>query len=651
MTDPFRPLGQPVPAYQPYQPYQYGEVQHPPPEQQPLDPVPAPEPHANPWSPWRMLRFLVRRVIVDPVREGSLRDTGWSPGLRAIVIVGLVLYLLSVGMAVFAQPIRDRTDTVLQLDVTVPVMVMPVMVTILLFALACLFTASLHMVWWVRLATTVLTIAVLVQPVDTTDGWQFGDIIPVIGAVLLCALVAARWRGRFRWWEFVLALLVIAGSVIGPILIASIDSIPAMRPLIMYAGVLQIFGFLWILAVPVAFLAGAAMAELTASTVTWTVTTVWQGLNVWRRRVLPFGMALMILLLGYLLGRTVWGIVDGDLSYAPVVLAGGIGYAVVPVALCWLVTWRADRVPSGDKAIRPDPDDIPAAWSSAAPALALLLAVGVLGDSLVGMILNAFGISGPIERVLEWSSSPLGSMIRSLGTALIALAAALWLSSRGRRITPLGLAAFAGLLATDVIFSRVGLSWSYEGVIAGIALVATVILGWLLIRRQLTAERGLALFTVLLLLAAFEHREIVFEPFTALIGLAGVGSALLVGLIWRLLTDNEFARGDSAWFPQSGRVLVAIANATFGVAVLALDALMGGHWMGDLTPFEGSGDRYLGISMFLAVAYAGLTLALRGRVVKGHEDDAAPPAEPVGYEGNVFPTTRGDELWHSGWER
>lgn len=612
-----------------------------------MDPVPPSPSHASPWSPWKMLRFLARRVILDPVREGSLRDTGWPPGLRAIVIAGLVLYLVSVLLAVFAQPVRDRTELVLQIDTTVPVLVMPLLVTILLFALTCLFTAALHMVWWVRLLVTVLTVAVLVQPVDLGDGWQATDVISVVGALLLLGLVAARWVGRFVWWEFVIALALIGGTFVARFLIASTEAVPIQRPLIMYSGAVQVFAFLWILAVPVAFLAGAAMAELTTSTITWTVTTVWQGLNVWRRRILPFGFALLIALFAFLVGRTAWDLVRGDLDAGWAALLAGTAYAIPPIVLCWLVTWRADRVPRGDRAVRPDPDDIPAAWGNTAPALALLLAIGLIGDSLVGVTLNAFGISGVIERVLEISSSPIGSMVRSFSTAAVALAAALWLSGRGRRIVPLGLAAFGGLLATDVLFSRLGLFWSYEGLLTGITLAAMGVFGWLLIRRELTAERGLALVTVLLLVAVFEYRDVIFEPITALIGLAGVGSALMVGLIWRLLTDNGFARGDSKRFPQAGRVLLAIANATFGVAVLALDALMGGHWMGDLTPFEGSGDRYLGVSMFLAVMYTGLALALHGRVVKGHEDEAPPAVD----EGNVFPTTRGDELWHTGWER
>ncbi|MGJ3507198.1 hypothetical protein [Enemella sp. A6] len=613
--------------------------------------MPPTGPDLPPWSPWTMLRFLFRRVIVDQVSDGRLRDTGWSPGLRAIVIAGLALYVLSLALAVFAQPIRARTDLVLQLNFTVPVMVMPVMVTILLFALAALFTAGLHMVWWLRLAITVMTVAVLVQPVTLGDGWQATDIIAVTGAVLLCVLMLVRWRARFAWWEFVVALLVIGAAVIGPILIVAANSIPSARPLAMFSGALQVFALLWLLAVPVAFLAGASMAELTASTVTWTVTTVWQGLNSWRRRLLPIGFALLVGLLIYLFGRTGWGMVNGDLSYAPMVLLAGVAYSVPPLLLCWLVTWRADRVPTGDKAVRPDPDDIPAVWTDIAPAMAGLLALILIGDTLLGTILNAFGVDWLTQRSQASANSVVISMIRSYTTAVISLIAALWLSGRGRRIMPMGLAAFAGLMVTDVTYSVLGVSWSYEGVIGGLALAGLLVFGWLLLRGELTADRGLALFSVLLLLAVFEHREIVFEPFTALIGLLGVGSALLVGLIWRLLTDNEFARGDSAWFPQSARVLVALANATFGAAVLALDALMGGHWIGDLTPFEGAGDRYLGISLFLTVAYAGLTLALRGRVVKSHEHEAPPPDDPASAEGNVFPTVRGDELWHTGWQR
>lgn len=601
-------------------------------------------PHARPWTGWRMIRFLARRVLGDPVREGRLRDTGWPPGLRAVVVAGIVCFSVGVAMSIFAGQIRTRTELVLQLDSTVPVMALPVIVAILLFALSCLFTAGLHMTWWVKVPVTIVTLAVLVQPLNLNDGWQTADVVVLVGMLVTLGLAALRWRGRFVWWEFVATLVIVGVTVVVPMMLIAQSSIPTVRPMIMYGGVLQLSTLIWMLAVPVAFLAGAAMAELTASTITWSVTTVWQGLNVWRRRILPFGAGLILVLVVAWVARLAWGRYQQDLDYNWLILLTGASYGLLPFAFCGLVSWRADRVLRDAVPSRPDPDDIPGAWSGPAPVVALLFAAGILGDSFLFAIAREFGLGEFIQPLVEWSEHPWNSPIRSIVTALIVLTWAWWLASRGNRIVPMGLAAFSGLLLTDMALSRIGIAWSYAGLMTGIVFAALVLLCWLWLQRRLTAERGLALLTVLLLATVFEYREVIFEPLTALIGLAGVGSALLVGLIWRLLTDNGYTQGDSARFPQAGRVLVALANVTFGVAVLALDALFGGDWIGDLVPFEGAGDRYLGVSMFLTVMYAGLALALRGRGSR-EADLTADGLE----EGNQFPSVRGDELWHTGW--
>lgn len=601
-------------------------------------------PQVNPRTPWRMLQFLVRRVIVDPVREGRLRDTGWSAGLRAVVVAGIVCFSVAVAMTVFARHIRTHTQLVLQLDATVPVMALPILVAIFLFALTCLLTAALHMTLWVRIPVTLTTLAVLIQQLEVSNGWQPSDFVVVVGMGLTLLLVAVRWRGTFVWWEFVAALTIIGATVVVPLMLISQASTPSVRPLLMYGGVLQISTLLWTLAVPVAFLAGAAMAELTASTVTWSVTTVWQGLNIWRRRILPFGLGLMVVLVLGWAARLLWGQYQQDLDYHWTMLLAGAAYAVLPLVCCAVVSRRADRASVARVTSRPDPDDVPGAWGSFAPVLALVFAVGILGDRFLFTLAREFGLGEWIRPLEVWSEHSWNSPIRSILTSLAVFSGAWWLAGRGRRIVPMGLAAFAGLLLTDTTMSRLGIAWSYAGLLTGIVLTVVVIFVWLRIRRELTAERGLSLLTVLLLVWVFEYRDVIFEPLTALIGLAGVGSALLVGLVWRLLTDNGYTHGDSVRFPQAGRVLVALANVTFGVAVLALDALMGGAWFGDLVPFEGAGDRYLGVSMFLTVMYAGLALALRGRALRptGQAPDTAD-------EGNQFPSVRGDELWHTGW--
>lgn len=96
-----------------------------------------------------ILREVVVRVIVDPIRGGRLRTTGWPPGLAAVVLIGIIVYstgLLGAGLSDQLR-IRLEHDSV---DGFPPALFgfAIVMVTIVV-ALVC--TGSLHAPWPLRL--------------------------------------------------------------------------------------------------------------------------------------------------------------------------------------------------------------------------------------------------------------------------------------------------------------------------------------------------------------------------------------------------------------------------------------------------------------------------------------------------------------------
>ena len=109
--------------------------------------------------------------------------------------------------------------------------------------------------------------------------------------------------------------------------------------------------------------------------------------------------------------------------------------------------------------------------------------------------------------------------------------------------------------------------------------------------------------------------------------------------LWRLLTDNGYAAGDSPGFPRASRVLLVLANALVGVVFAALLALRGGAWALDLRQAESIGDTIVGFPLVLALMFSGLTLAVRGGGVSGGGGsvEVEDPAQLLDHGGRVDP--------------
>lgn len=111
---------------------------------------------------------------------------------------------------------------------------------------------------------------------------------------------------------------------------------------------------------------------------------------------------------------------------------------------------------------------------------------------------------------------------------------------------------------------------------------------------------------VALVVWLYRFRELLSEP-TAIIAAAAAGNLLLLSLLWRVLTDGELARGDSAEFPRASRVLVYAAMSLLAVASLAVSAQLRVQGSAlDQTPLVRLGDRTLGGALYLAAMLAAL---------------------------------------------
>jgi hypothetical protein len=573
---------------------------------------------------WALIRFVLRRTFGDPVREGRLRDTGWPAGLRAVVVVGLLIYLATMLSAVFASLLR-RSDRLMfsPPDQTLPAMTLPLLCLAMIMSLTCLFTGALHLVIPLRLAFAVIVISVVLNRVNWTQ-MESVDWGTLAIAALLAGTVAVRWRATFHWLEFVWTLILIGSAVVG-------HQVVRLAPLKLFAPDIQLtdLGVLtnaaWALAVPVAALAGAALVEITTSSVTWTVSGVWRGVVVQRRRAPTWGLALLIMLAAGRGVQVVWRLAHNHRTDTAAQFLRAAALVAVTMAACAGAAWLADRRTAGDPRRRPDLGDLLPVWRRCAPAFALALGASVSLLFLLRLVLDGFGLRSLGEVVGRIPSSTGTEVIAAIGSIGTLVAAGV-VSLRGWRIAGLLLAAFGSMYAASAVLSLVEVFIDADDMLALISAAATVLAAWLAVRRRLGAESQLALAGVLLLGIGYEYRSWINEPLAQLFSLSSVSGALLVGLLWRILTDNGYTRADSLRFPQPSRVQLALANAIVGVTSVAQVALLGGRSALDLSQIENIGDRQIGLPLVLAVAFAGLSLAARGRTVNRRVTESASPA-------------------------
>lgn len=316
-----------------------------------LDPAPAPAPPSGPaqiaGSVWSLVRFVLRRTFADPVRDGRLDPRGWPVGLRPIATVALLAYVLVMLTAVFASYVRGHSRLLfLPPNQTLPAPAVALVCVALILALTCLFTAGLHLRIPLRVATVVVTVAVLLYPLD----WSGPQAATWAGAGLAASLPvipALRWRRGFHWLEFVASLLVIGNAVIAH-QVLGLAELSAVDPALQVSELTNLTLPLGALAVPAAVLAGAALVEITTAAATWTVSGAWSRLGRSRRHI---GTATVVALAVLIVGRAAQEVQRMSSRSDPVrasQLVLGAAIALAVGLACVTATWLADRRPTGD---------------------------------------------------------------------------------------------------------------------------------------------------------------------------------------------------------------------------------------------------------------------------------------------------------------
>lgn len=603
------------------------------------------------------LTGFLGRLIVEPVRRGRLRDHAWPQGLRPVVAVGVGAFWLAVALIVAAPLVRDLSPLTVSVGSTVlslPRTLLPTILWLVLLAAVLAQTAALHarLVVAIVITSTVSLVVLFLGGLDLgADAGAItvtpGKVVSVVVVLALVALLVARRRRAFAWWEFPVVLTLIGAAAVTAIGRSSsasaafgLDFAPVATSLVI-SSIGQ-------LAVPAAIAAGVAVAELAVVATVAAVAALRRASTPSTQVAVEAGVAdappgpprTRRLLVAALLVVGAWRCLE--LALAPVVGepldADAVGPSIVLLGALGLLWWALAAVRrSATVSVDDVLDHLDGIALPVAVALSVTLAPVVL--ALLSVQIAAAWGAPPEPSALALAAAEtlrgtvaLTAVRLAVGAALVG--AAVVLARRGRRGAPelVGAIGVVTLVSTAPRALGLDFGWSSDALAALLALGSLALTGVLLLRGQLDERRLALLVSALLLSAAAAWRDVIADPLGVLLGASGLALVLL-GFVWGFLTDAEGTHGDSARYPRPTRVLLFLANAVFGVAVLAFGALARDVSAGiDLDAFARSGDELLGTALIVAAAMAVWAGALPSRRPRarplGRLSAAGPSVEP-----------------------
>ncbi len=601
---------------------------------------------------------LVRRVLVQPVRNGRLRRDGWPLGLTPVVAIGLVVYLVAMTLATVAGTARGRLPH--DNPSGFPAALLPVMLIATSIVAALAVTGSLHAPRPVRLLGLLLPLLGVFPIGLWTTAQNWWAILPASGGwVILTGFALWRWRSSPVWWEYAVVQGLLGASSLASTWLALR---PGLRRGYLDAGTVtqELLISLAVFALPTAVLAGMALSELAFSTSVWLTESISARVPARVTAVLTVAVAALAAVSGVLRWQ--------DRRLGPDnVSAAAVAVALVALAGAgwWFLDRLADRrssrgpaedQPTPERSDRHSPDrhspdsHSPESQSPDSTSLIRLAqSARLIGGVAAGVItlptvlalivlLISYGLAAVSDRFGLTSPSVLfGTVLtappaaeRAVGYLLafvIALPASVALARRGRRGAAelsLVIGLICALAGADDLGVLAMPSLTELGLAALLPVLALVLI-WS-IRRRLTARRVEALLAALLLSIAVTNRELLSDPLGLVLGGAS-GALLTIGLIWALLTGAEDANTGTPSFPRSSRTLLVVAG-------LALTALVFAHnqvavsGLLQLEDYVGDGTAVLGTGLILAGLWAVLAAGGRNEEVREPVTPDAGPAEP-----------------------
>lgn len=557
--------------------------------------------------------FLVH-VFVDPVRDGRLRSDRWPRGLAPVVLIALAGYVLAAIAVVASAALREASELTASAGsfaLSLPVWTVGPLLALVVLALALAQTAALRVPLWLAIVVTALSSLVIVSvgmaDVSIDTAVTPGRVAAAVTTVALWVLLIVRRRRLFAWGEFpIVFVLITIGIGVGAwnTTRGAADFGIEAGPLTL-ASIMQNIGAL---AYPAALAAGAAVAQLSCAMATQSVASV--------QRQLP-AIVGGILLAGLVVWRG-WAVVAGfaegkDADAAAFVAAV---FLLAAVAGSWVVLARLRG-----SAEPPRTAALESRFGEVAQAIAALMVIGILPTTFLYMLTSILysitfddALSSPPATVADLlgDTRVIWSIRIAVGLGLIVLAVRA--ARRGQVTTPELFASMGIATSAISVLALAGLDdlvWTGFALTVVVTIAAVALLIAWIVRRRLTTARAAAIGIALLIAALFDERTFVEDPIKWAFGFAG-SAFVLFGFVWALLTGGGRANRTSRRYPRSSRVLLFLANALFGVTVLAFAALARDpEATVNLSAPLLLGDELLGTGLLTAALLAALATALQ----------------------------------------
>ena len=566
----------------------------------------------------RLVRFaagLYRQTLVDPIEQGRLRDLKWPYGLRSIVLVGYIVFVVAGLLVIFSGLIREHSTLIVSgTALGLPEQMVWPLVLLLSFGVASLMAAAQHGPWWLKVLGLLFTPMVmgtwsLRSP--SLAGWAGWPVMAACLMAALLALVIIRWRRGFVWWEFAAIWALIGlGMTIG---VAETREAKIYGSDLNPLNLQQTAAVLGYLALPAATLAGASVAEVTVRA----TAAATQNAQRFAKQGWPY--LILVVVVCIRLVQCVWliaqrdPVVDGltSLLWACALVTA---FALVGLALLRLARRESIPVVSelGDELGR-------VGFAIAAVLIAVTLPVQVFLSVL--QVLASFEPGGAAAR-MSFDVAPLVTRVVDPSRVLVGivlLILAVRAARRGQASRALvlgGIGVMLVALARQLLFgdrTPAPINPDALNIVASAVVVVTVAI--LLLRRKLTPQRALALAGMLILSALFSYRDFISDPLGAVLGFSGA-ALVLFGLTWDLFTGSGWANQESRRFPRPTRVLLVLTNYVLSMTVLAYAALIrDGSTTIYFDPFAQLGDLIFGTALIAAAAIAIFDSAVRNRPI------------------------------------
>ncbi len=557
-------------------------------------------------APGVSLRAVLRRVFVEPLRDGFPTWRGTPAGFAAIMIATVIGFGVALLLVCFAPWL------------TAPLRLVWLQVLLLLLALALLQTAALHTPWWGRvlgLATSTIYLCAVGLGSGAEAGVLADLMIIAVTLALLAAMSVLRAGRAFSWWEFVVVLLVLtAATVLSTVDVVALGLASGPGGYLDFTETLLIN--VGLLAAPIVLAAGYALAQFGYTAVVWSVDAVRAAVP---RRALVVILIMVVVWRLYAEGRAWWA---SRIGSEPQILTA-LGLLIT----CWIV-WSvldavADRVRARSTLIVDLGRDLQRVAVAIAVLLTLELLLQLLALSPPGYLVQllggagqagAAGAVGAAADALREVAGLLSGRSARLGLALLIMAAGIWRAARGDR----GTAELLGIVATLLIFA---LFFGIEPSTVYLPLLVAIIVGVLTVvwatARVLTPQRVEALLAAALLSWFFGFRDVFSDPQSIALGASAV---VIFGLVWSFLTGGEVTRQGNADFPRPSRLLLFAGAALLGATVVAYEALLDDPVTSfDANALAARGDSILGGALLIGAMVAVVLAAVRDQEVGSPE--------------------------------